>query len=89
MPFKRSFRSGFHRLAAYPICPIVSLGMMPSIGRLIKSSTFCQHGIDPQLDSDRFIVNNTHELIVLPVIWQVLPAICFGLRQSTISATVR
>jgi hypothetical protein len=59
------------------------------VGETWKSATFYQRGMDHQLDSDRFIVNNTHELIVLPVFGQVLQAIRFGLRQPTKSAVVR
>jgi hypothetical protein len=37
----------------------------------------------------RFIVKNTHELNILPVSGQVLPAKRFGLRQPTVSDAVR
>ena len=37
-------------------------------------SPFCQHRVDPVLDSHRHKGKNTHELIVLPAIRQVLRA---------------
>jgi hypothetical protein len=37
-------------------------------------SPFCQHGLHRALDSHRHKGKNTHELIVLPAIRQVLPA---------------
>ena len=39
-----------------------------------KSSPFCQHGVHWTLDTHRHKGKNTHELIVLPAIRQVLPA---------------
>ena len=37
-------------------------------------SPFCQHAVYATLDSHRYKGKNTHELIVLPAIRQVLPA---------------
>src|SRR5687767_3941588 len=47
-----------------------------------KSGTFYRPAIHSNLDTYRSIGKNTHELIVLPVLRQVLPAKCFGLRRA-------
>jgi hypothetical protein len=48
-----------------------------------ESFAFCQHPLQGKLDNYRFLAKNTHELIVLPVLRQVLLAKCFGLRRLT------
>ncbi len=53
----------------------------PNLSIPTESFAFCQQSVDLALDIYRLIGKNTHELIVLPVFWQVLPANSFGLWQ--------
>lgn len=48
--------------------------------RRVKMSQFCRPRLHTNLDSDRFVGNNTHELIALPSFGRVLLAKRIGSR---------
>ena len=58
------------------VCTAIAVFAQAAPGKQFsaKSWPFCQHQVYPVLDSHRYKGKNTHELIVLPAIRQVLPA---------------